>query len=195
MNPEKLAQFSENKLIPSVADKYLRQITHDEMPCGLKIYMKYELFPRIHLKVGRGISLSTAHRWMHREGFQYILHKKGLYFDGHDQPNIVAYHQNHFLPMMKKYEPCIVRYNVGDIDTELIQPQNYVGHRLIVCAQDEMTTQADDSQGKSWVLVMKVMSPLFCFFISHTSKGLHAHRQYHRLKTVYSQIQIPYVLK
>jgi hypothetical protein len=42
MNPEKLAQFSENKLIPSVADKYLRQITHDEMPHGLKKYMEYE---------------------------------------------------------------------------------------------------------------------------------------------------------
>jgi hypothetical protein len=56
-----------------------------------------------------------------------ILHKKGLYFDGHDQPDVVAYRQNHFLPMMKKYEPCIVRYNVGDVDTELIQPQNYVG--------------------------------------------------------------------
>jgi hypothetical protein len=69
MNPGKLAQFSKNELIPSAADKYLCQIIHDEMPWELKKYMEYELFPRIHLKVRRGISLSTACRWMHKEGF------------------------------------------------------------------------------------------------------------------------------
>jgi hypothetical protein len=84
MNPEKLTQFSQNKLIPSVADEYLHHIICDEMPCGLKKYMKYELFPHIQLKVGRGISLSTARQWMHKEGFRYISHKKGLYYDGHD---------------------------------------------------------------------------------------------------------------
>ena len=63
MNPEKLAQFSENKLIPSAADEYLRHIIKEEMPRGLKQYMEYELFPRIQLKVGRGISLSTASDW------------------------------------------------------------------------------------------------------------------------------------
>ena len=84
MNPEKLTQFSQNKLIPSVADEYLHHIIRDEMPRGLKKYMEYELFPRIQLKVGRGISLSTARRWMHKEGFRYISHKKGFYYDGHD---------------------------------------------------------------------------------------------------------------
>jgi hypothetical protein len=60
MNPEKLTQFSQNKLIPSVADEYLHHIIHDEMPHGLKKYMEYELFLRIQLKVGWGVSLSTA---------------------------------------------------------------------------------------------------------------------------------------
>lgn len=156
MNPEKLTQISENKLIPSAADEYLRHIIKEEMPCGLKQYMEYELFPQIQLKVGRGISLSMAHRWMCREGYQYISHKKGLYFDGHDRPDVVAYHQDHFLPSMKKLEPCVVHYMVGDVNMELdmntIQPQNHVVHRLVVCAQDEMTAKANDSQGKSWVL-------------------------------------------
>ncbi|KAG2750889.1 hypothetical protein P692DRAFT_20847015 [Suillus brevipes Sb2] len=101
MDPEKLTQFTENQLIPSTADKYLQQIVHDEMPRGLKRYMEDEPFPRIHLKAGRGISLSTARRWLHSEGFQYTSHKKGLYFDGHDPPDIVSYRQDHFLPFMK----------------------------------------------------------------------------------------------
>ncbi|KAI6112706.1 hypothetical protein F5141DRAFT_962531, partial [Pisolithus sp. B1] len=53
-----------------------------------------ELFPRVHLKVSKGISLATAHQWLQHEGFKYSTHKKGVYFDGHD---IVNYCQNVFL--------------------------------------------------------------------------------------------------
>ncbi|KAG1896770.1 uncharacterized protein F5891DRAFT_1192665 [Suillus fuscotomentosus] len=82
INPEKLAEFSKSKLIPSEAEKYLHTIVNDGMPHGLKHYMELELFPQIHLKIGRGISLVTGHRWLHREGFRYMSHRKGLYFDG-----------------------------------------------------------------------------------------------------------------
>ncbi|KAG1868722.1 hypothetical protein C8R48DRAFT_747104 [Suillus tomentosus] len=60
INPEKLAEFSKSKLIPSEAEKYLHTIVNDGMPHGLKHYMELELFPRIHLKIGRGISLMMA---------------------------------------------------------------------------------------------------------------------------------------
>ena len=30
-------------------------------------------------------------------------HKKGLYYDGHDQPDVLDYRQNEFLPPMEKY--------------------------------------------------------------------------------------------
>jgi hypothetical protein len=45
IDPEKLAKFSQAKLIPKVAEQYLQHITHNEMPHGLKHYMEYELFP------------------------------------------------------------------------------------------------------------------------------------------------------
>jgi len=96
MDPSKLAQFTSNKLVLTAADQYLRHIIREEMPRGLKKYMELELFPRIHLRVGRGISLSTACRWLHLEGFRYTSHKKGLYFDGHDRPDVIAYRQDHF---------------------------------------------------------------------------------------------------
>ena len=69
MDPAKLAKFVKNELLPDAAAKYLQHITHEEMPKGLKNYMEIELFPHIHLKVGWGISLSTACRWLHLEGF------------------------------------------------------------------------------------------------------------------------------
>jgi hypothetical protein len=105
------------------------------------------------MRVGRGISLATARRWLHKEGFKYIHHKKGLYFDGHDRPDVVKYCQEHFLPAMKAYEPQLVHYVVGEVDQELIIPHdNYVERRLVLLAQDEMTAQANDIRSKTWVL-------------------------------------------
>jgi hypothetical protein len=151
MNPTKLAEFSQKQLVGTAADKYLRHIIGEEMPRGLKRYMEIELFPRIHLKVGRGISLSTARRWLHLEGFRYISHKKGLYFDGHDRPDVLAYRQNYFLPTMKSFESRLVRYIVGDVDKTVL-PSNYVERALVLCAHDESTSQANDAPEKAWVL-------------------------------------------
>lgn len=52
------------------------------------------------MNVGKGISVSTAHRWLHCEGFQYMEHKKALYYDGHEWLDVVDYQQNYFLPAM-----------------------------------------------------------------------------------------------
>ena len=137
--------ISKNELIPSAADKYLCQIICDEMPRGLKKYMEYELFPQIQLKVRRGISFSTAHWWMHKESPQYISYAKGLYYDGHNQPDVVEYWQKHFLPTMEKHEEQLIKYVVGDVDKEVdIKPQNYVECHLILAPHDETTSQAND---------------------------------------------------
>ncbi|KIJ26076.1 hypothetical protein M422DRAFT_192655 [Sphaerobolus stellatus SS14] len=54
--------------------------------------MELELFPCIQMKVAKGISLSTACHWLIKEGFQYTAHKKTLYYDGHERPDVVQYH-------------------------------------------------------------------------------------------------------
>ena len=93
MDPEKLSKFLKDQLVPKAAEEYLCLITKEEMPWGLKKYMELKLFPHIHLRVGCSISLATAWRWLHSEGFRYTTHKKGLYFDGHDHADVVEYHQ------------------------------------------------------------------------------------------------------
>lgn len=103
MDPAKLVEFSQQKMVPDAAKKYLEKIVSDEMPRGLKWYMEVELFPQIQLKVGKGVSLQTAHRFLYREGFQYTEHKKSLYYDGHERPDVIDYCQKVFLPAMKKH--------------------------------------------------------------------------------------------
>ena len=103
MDPAKFAQFSQEKMVPAAAKKYLEHIVKTEMPAGLKKYLDVELFPRIHMKVGRGISMSTARRMLMREGFKYTEHKKSLYYDGHERPDVVNYRQEQFLPAMEDH--------------------------------------------------------------------------------------------
>ena len=103
LSPLKLQDFTNNKLLPAEAAKYCQQLCDKEMPLGLKKYMELELFPRIHMKVGKGISVSTARQWLQKEGFKYTLHKKAIYYDGHDWEDVVKDFQERFLPAMAEY--------------------------------------------------------------------------------------------
>ncbi|OBZ73966.1 hypothetical protein A0H81_06580 [Grifola frondosa] len=152
MDPEKLAQFTEKRMIPAIAEEYLRRVVNVEMPHGLKKYLEVELFPRIHMKVGKGISIRTARRWLHREGFRYIEHKKSLYYDGHDRPDVVKYRQEIFLPAMAEHQRHLVEYVIGDVSTEVKKPLYCMERPLVLVAHDEMTSQANDGKKKSWVL-------------------------------------------
>jgi hypothetical protein len=53
---------------------------------------------------------------------------------------------------MQKYQDQLVQY-VGDVQTKKhIKPQNFVEHHIVLTSHDETTTQANDGQGKGWVL-------------------------------------------
>jgi len=152
MNPAKLAEFSQKTIIPTAADKYLRHIVEEEMPHGLKRYLEVELFPRIQEKVVKGITIETARQFLHREGFRYVEHKKGLYYDGHERPDVVEYRQKVFIPQMDAYRKRLVEYSPDNLEEEVTKPpDNYVEPRLVLVPQDEMTAQANDGLKKSWV--------------------------------------------
>jgi hypothetical protein len=150
VNSQKLAKFTNAKLLPAEAKKYLHQIVDKEMPERLKKYMEVELFPQIQLLVGRGISISMAHCWLHRKGFRYMQHKKALYFDGHNHPDVVDYRQNVFSPQMAEYCKRLVSYKVGDVKTPN-PPQNYIERALVLLPQDESMMQSNDGPKASWV--------------------------------------------
>jgi hypothetical protein len=91
VDPSKLMEFTKGTLLPDAAKTFAENVLNNEMLKGLKKYMELELFPRVHMKVGRGISLNSARCWLRKEGFKFISHQKGLYFDGHNRPDVVKY--------------------------------------------------------------------------------------------------------
>jgi hypothetical protein len=115
MNPEKLMEFSKDNMVTKATEKYLHQIVNSEMPHRLKKYLDLELFPRIQLKVEKGVSICTACHWLHQKGFKYMEHKKSLYYDGHNHPDVVHYCQHVFLPAMAEHQKCLVEYVMDDV--------------------------------------------------------------------------------
>jgi hypothetical protein len=104
MDPAKLLEYVKTTSIPAAAKKYVRNLVDEEMPWGLKKYLELELFPRIQYRaVGKGVTLETARQFLHKEGFRFTEHKKSLYYDGHERPDVVEYRQNVFLPAMEKH--------------------------------------------------------------------------------------------
>ncbi|KAJ3553136.1 hypothetical protein NP233_g12718 [Leucocoprinus birnbaumii] len=148
MNPHKVTLFAQDKLIPEEASKYL---IDDEMPSALTQYLDLELLPRLQIKAKKGVSLRTARRWLHKEGFRYSAHKKAVYYDGHEREDVVDYRQNVFIPQMRAYERRLVKFEVGNVENEV--PLNLEpGERpLVLVAQDEMTAQCNDGQQWSWI--------------------------------------------
>ena len=152
MNPEKLRNFTNQLMLPAEAAKYCQNICNDEIPRGLKKYLELELLPRIHMKVGKGISLSTARRWLQHEGFKYTLHKKAIYYVGHDRADVVKDRQERFLPTMEEYRQRLVEYSMEDPTKEVLKPLPPDVRKLVLLAHDESTCTANDGPKASWVL-------------------------------------------
>jgi hypothetical protein len=85
-----------------------------------------------------------VHHWLHCEGFKYTEHKKALYYDGHDWSDVVYYCQKIFLPAMAKYCKHLVEYMIRDVEKEQIKLHKLGEQKLVLCAHDEMTSQAND---------------------------------------------------
>jgi hypothetical protein len=114
-----MVEFMKGTLLPDLAKRFAENTLNNEMPKGLKWYMELELFPRIHMKVGQGISLHSTCHWLQKEGFKFISHKKGLYFDGHDRPDVVKYWQEVFLKTMEVHLSQLIQYMVGSVEKEV----------------------------------------------------------------------------
>ena len=72
---------------------WLRQQASElRSPRNLKIYIEETVFPKLmgHIKKDT-ISEKTCRNYMHLWGYNYNEKKKGVYYDGHERPDVVLY--------------------------------------------------------------------------------------------------------
>lgn len=155
-DPQKFQKYINNELLPTAAREYVADNVEPAMRNGLRHYLEVELFPRIHFKPARGVSLKTSERLMKKLGFGFVEHAKAIYFDGHERPDVVDDRQDRFIPEIDSCRDNMVEYVVGDVNVEKLKSPledhryNCVQPRFVLAAHDEMTCQCHDDKGKSW---------------------------------------------
>ena len=81
-----------------------------------------------------------------------MKYSKGLYYDGHNRPDVLDYRQKHFLPAMQQYRSRMVEYKIGEVEIEIIKPLQTGERRIVLVAHDESTMQANDGEKEGLVL-------------------------------------------
>jgi hypothetical protein len=105
----------------------------------------------------RELAPRTAREWFRRMGYRWIDLKKGVYKDGHERADVIAYREDVFLPRLAELEKSFVRWTYPD-DTEepvLIypDPENLFPNTppRIPITHDECSFNAKDGIKQGWV--------------------------------------------
>jgi len=94
----------------------------------------------------------TAQHWMHAMEYWYGKPKNGMYVDGHECEDVVAYRRDVFLPFWMSIESRMMKW---DNDNTPVLPQgipNFPQQKCIVLVtHDELTFYANDCQTTHWI--------------------------------------------
>ncbi|KAF8747374.1 hypothetical protein RHS02_00241, partial [Rhizoctonia solani] len=95
------------------------------------------------------ISKNTAKSWLLQLGSQQYTYKKGIYMDGHEQPNVVMY-QTEFLNEVAKHKLNMQQYS--DKDCKPLPFTIADGKRQIIPAyHNECCFHANDQTNNCWI--------------------------------------------
>lgn len=89
------------------------------------------------------IKQNTARKWMLQLGFVKQSRKKGVYYDGHDRPDVQQYLHDIYLPALEAIE-VRRRMFVGDDMTDVILPEDKSQPEIRLAFHDEAIWYAND---------------------------------------------------
>jgi len=100
--------------------------------------------------IEKAITSRTGSRWLKKLRFKWNEVKKGVYNDGHERGNVVAYHNDIFLSFLKSVESRLMSWDedlspVPSMDVLYGDEQS-----LIIVTHDECTFNANDGKRCIW---------------------------------------------
>jgi len=95
----------------------------------------------------RRIRVRTARNWLKKMGFIYINVRKGVFIDGHERPDVIAY-RNTFINQFKELSK---RFVIFHEDGTWEKPDLPPGQKpLVFITHDESTFNANDGKRRIW---------------------------------------------
>ncbi len=134
---------------------HLLEITHNDKYIRAQDIVNYVALDEVQQRLGarKGtISLRTGQRWLKSLGYRYGRRRNGMYIDGHERADVVAYRKR-FCERWKEYEKRMVTFdNEGNetLPKGFPVPQG-PRFRLILVTHDESTFYASDRRKNVWV--------------------------------------------
>jgi hypothetical protein len=104
------------------------------------------------------ISDSTVRRWLKVLGYQHkVIDKGGIYFDGHNRPDVIEYRQEVYLRKLAELEPRMAEFEKRKDATFERAPADGGGVGAADANADILAVLDDDDDGK-WVPVTKLIA-------------------------------------
>jgi len=107
------------------------------------------ILPSLGVSTQKPLCERMAWHWLMKLGWTWTILRKGVYMDGHERPDVVAYHQNVFLLKMKEFEHQMARYEGPEL--RRIEPDLQPGEKELISEfQDESCCQQNDFVPSLW---------------------------------------------
>jgi hypothetical protein len=127
---------------------YIREHKWDITPQMLMIQMNEVILPGLGFASSPTIHFNTARNYLKGLGYTYAKVKKGIYIDGHEREDVVAYRKT-FLEQMSEFEHRMPTFS-GDNLEEVIWPDDNI-QPLILVTHDECIFSAYDGSQSLWI--------------------------------------------
>ncbi|SAM02738.1 hypothetical protein [Absidia glauca] len=98
-----------------------------------------------------GVSVNTIRNYLVKWGFSFRKNIKGIFFDGHERPDVVTYREAWATRMMNKSR-SMTMYEGEDMEIEIL-PSLRPGYKMhVMVTHDESVFYANDGKNKGWFL-------------------------------------------
>ena len=147
----KVKSLLEDEDIELAVSAYLREYKFTLTPEKLKNHLERDIFPNLDLSTkSNTIHVETVRKWMKRKGWVYGEYKKGVYVDGHERADVVAYREK-FLEEMQEFEKSMIEYDdVTLMPLDNADIKNGVRRQHILVTHDESIFHANDDNKYGW---------------------------------------------
>ena len=152
LEDEDIALEIQLKLAEHAKDKYIKALDVVEIVASQEIQERL----RTSGIEKQQISERTARRWLRKFKWRYSQKKKGMYIDGHEREDVVAYHQKFVTRFFNQYAPRMYTWDHDGKETipaagSPLANTNNRPFRLIPVTHDESTFFANDERKTRWV--------------------------------------------
>jgi len=147
LDDEDISQFLQLQIMAHTKGHYIASSDIVEVVASEAVQEKFTLSGIIKPT----ISERTARRWLHKMNWRYGPTQHGMYLDGHECPDVVAY-RDAFVARWKEYEK---RFHLWDNDGKPLPPPKGFPvpgfkFRLILVTHDESTFYQNDLRKTHW---------------------------------------------